>query len=165
MCCMAMTPSCLACKECVTVAEWCDANPDSPFRSGCEDPVVASASPSPPPPTTEPPATEPPTTAPAAAVGAEPDVTDLGEGPSANALSSGASAEPCVLLSHLGCAVDIGVGVLALCGVLLCCGLVVALVRRRRRLAREADLTQKYHHNYPHRNYARRVDSAMSDFI
>ena len=39
-CCMAMTASCLACKECTTVDEWCAANPSTEWP-GCESAVEA----------------------------------------------------------------------------------------------------------------------------
>ena len=117
MCCMAMTASCLACKECTTVDEWCAANPSTEWP-GCESAVEAPTAG----PAMEEPAT---TTAPPAVVG---DELDAG--------AAGLTAEAPVDGGAIAGAV---IGVLAV--VLIAVGAGVVVVWRRRRQRQELPST------------------------
>jgi len=111
---MAMTASCLACKECTTVDAWCAANPSTEWP-GCESAVEA--------PTAGPATEEPATTAPPAAVVGG-DELDAGDG---TALTQ--SAAPV----DGGAIAGAVVGVLAVVVLAVGVGVVVVLRRRRQR--------------------------------
>ena len=110
---MAMTASCLACKECTTVDEWCAANPSTEWP-GCESAVEA--------PTAGPATEEPATTAPPAAVVGG-DELDAGDG---TALTQ--SAAPV----DGGAIAGVVIGVLAVVLIAVGAGVVVVWRRRQR---------------------------------
>ena len=110
ICCEAMTASCLACKECKTVDEWCAANPSTEWP-GCESAVEAPTAG----PAMEEPAT---TTAPPAVVG---DELDAG--------AAGLTAEAPV---DGGAIAGVVIGVLAVVLIAVGAGVVVVWRRRQR---------------------------------